>query len=155
MKFLDLNKIKNKPIIYYIIITIVSLVICIPLFQSGIHTGHDGDFHISRTLGTIEQIFNGESPYVVSRFSNNLGFGWNLFYPPVSTFMNVIFGLITNNVVIAMKLFIFFTFLISGISMFKMVKTIFKSNTAAILASIFYMIAPYRLLNSYTRLAVR
>ena len=32
---------------------------CIPLFKNGIHKGDDGDFHISRALGTLEQIRNG------------------------------------------------------------------------------------------------
>ena len=46
----------KKNIWYYFIIVVVSIIMCIPLFQQGIQTGHDGDFHISRTIGTIEQI---------------------------------------------------------------------------------------------------
>lgn len=149
-----MEKIKSKNIINYLIIIIVSLIMCIPLFQEGIHTGHDGDFHISRTIGTIEELKNGNSIFVVSRFSNNLGFGWNLFYPPISTFINVIFALLTGNVVIAMKFFIFITFIFSGISMYKLVKTLTNNNLSALIASLFYMIAPYRMLNAYTRLAV-
>lgn len=149
-----MEKIKFKSIINYLIIIIVSLVMCIPLFQEGIHTGHDGDFHISRTIGTIEELKNGNSIFVISRFSNNLGFGWNLFYPPISTFINVIFAFLTGNVVIAMKFFIFITFILSGISMYKLVKTLTKNNLSALIASLFYMLAPYRLLNAYTRLAV-
>ena len=149
-----MKKLKNKNFINYIIILLFSLVMCIPLFQSGIHTGHDGDFHISRTIGTLEQLSNGNSPFIVSRFSNNLGFAWNLFYPPVSTLINVFFAFLTGNVVTAMKIFIFITFLCSGFSMYKLVKTITNNNLASLIASIFYMIAPYRLLNAYTRLAV-
>lgn len=154
MKKFDIKNLKINPIFYYILIALFALFICIPLFQTGVHTGHDGDFHISRTIGTIEQIEQGNSPFVISRFSNNLGFGWNLFYPPVNTALNVIFALLTGDVVIAMKIFIFFTFAVSGFSMFAMVKKMFKSNLAALIASILYMFAPYRMLNAYTRLAV-
>lgn len=154
MKKFNIKNIKNKSYLYYLIILIVALIMCAPLFQEGIHTGHDGDFHISRTIGTIEELQNGNSPFIVSRFSNNLGFGWNLFYPPINTALNVIFAFLTGDVVIAIKVFIFFTFAVSGISMFTIVKKIFKSNTAALISSIIYMIAPYRLLNAYTRLAV-
>lgn len=154
MKKIDIKNIKINPIFYYILIAVFALLICMPLFQSGVHTGHDGDFHISRTIGTIEQIEEGNSPFIVSRFSNNLGFGWNLFYPPVNTALNVLFALITGDVVIAMKVFIFFTFAVSGFSMFAMVKKIFKSNLAGLIAAILYMFAPYRMLNAYTRLAV-
>lgn len=149
-----MKHLKNKSIIYYFIIIIIALIMCIPLFQAGIHTGHDGDFHISRTLGTIEQLKNGNSPFIISRFSNNLGLAWNLFYPPISTFINVILALITGNVIIAMKIFIFITFVFSGISMYKLVNTLTKNSIAALFAGIFYMVAPYRMLNTYTRLAV-
>ena len=134
---------KSKTFLCYLFIIIVALVMSIPLFQAGIHTGHDGDFHISRTIGTMEEIEHGNSPLVISRFSRNLGFAWNLFYPPVSTIINVFFGFLTNNVVLAMKIFIFITFLFSGITMYQLVKTISKSNLAALLAAILYMTAPY------------
>lgn len=149
-----MKKFKNDKIFYYLIILIISILMCIPLFQKGIHTGHDGDFHISRVVGTIEQLQQGNSTFVISRFSNELGFGWNLFYPPISTLINVIFAIITNDFILAMKLFIFCTFLFSGISMFQLVNAITENKMAAIFASILYVIAPYRLLNAYTRVAV-
>lgn len=149
-----MKKILSKNIIYYLIIIGVALIMCIPLFQEGIHTGDDGEFHISRTIGTIEQIENGESPFIVQRFSLGFGFPWNLFYPPVSTVINVVFAFLTNNVVTAMKIFIFLTFLLSGIAMYQLVRTISNNKFAAMLSAIFYMCAPYRMLNAYTRLAV-
>lgn len=57
-----MKQLKNKNIIYYLILIIIALIMCIPLFQPGIHTGHDGDFHISRTLGTIEQLKQRKQP---------------------------------------------------------------------------------------------
>lgn len=86
------KKILSKNIIYYLIIIGVALIMCIPLFQQGIHTGDDGEFHISRTIGTIEQITNGKNPFIIDRFSLGFGFPWNLFYPPVSTIINVVFA---------------------------------------------------------------
>lgn len=149
-----MKKLKENQILFYTIIIIIAIIMCIPLFKADVHTGHDGDFHISRTIGTIEQIKNGESPFVISRFSNNLGFGWNLFYPPISTITNIIFAILTNDVVIAMRIFIFCTFLFSGIFMFKFVSEISKNNVMALIASAIYMCAPYRMLNAYIRLAV-
>ena len=105
-----MKKITRKKFICYSIILITSIIMCIPLFQNGIHTGHDGEFHISRVFGTVEQIINGNSPFVISRFSNNLGFGWNLFYPPISTIITMIFSLLTNNIILGMKLFFIFYF---------------------------------------------
>ena len=109
---------------------------------------------MTRAFGTLEQIRNGNSIFVISRFSHNLGFAWNLFYPPVSTFITCLFELISGNINIGMKCFIFITYFLSGISMFKLVSDIYKDKKAALIASIIYMTAPYRMLNSYTRLAV-
>lgn len=149
-----MEKLKENKKIFYIIIIIVAIAMSIPLLNSGIDTGHDGDFHISRTIGTIEQILNGKSPFIISRYSNNLGFAWNLFYPPISTLINVIFATITNNVVIAMKLFIFCTFVFSGLFMFRFVSKISKNNVIALISACIYMCAPYRMLNAYMRVAV-
>lgn len=149
-----MKKNNKKSLSCYIVIFITAIIMCLPLFNSGIHTGHDGDFHISRTIGTIEQLLNGNSPFVISRFSNYLGFAWNLFYPPLTTIINVFFGLLTNNVVFAMKIFIFITFVASGISMYKLVYTLTNNKLASVFSSILYMSAPYRILNTYTRLAV-
>lgn len=144
----------KKKIICYTLILITAIIMCIPLFKNGIHTGDDGDFHISRALGTLEQIRNGNSPLVISRFSNNLGFGWKLFYPPISTYSIVLFTFLTNNVVIGMKIFLIFTFILSGISMFKLVNTLTENDKISLISSILYLIAPYRMLNAYNRVAV-
>ena len=144
--------INNK--IQYIIIAIVAVAISFPLFQNGISTGHDGDFHISRTIGTIEQINNSESPFVISRFSRNLGYAWNLFYPPITTIINVMLAFITGEFIVSMKIFIFITIIFSGITMYKLVYDISKNRLYAIISSIIYILVPYRILNTYIRLAV-
>ena len=145
---------KKKKLICYGIILVISILMCYPLFRESFFNSHDGDFHMSRAFGTLEQIRNGNSIFVISRFSHNLGFAWNLFYPPVSTFITCLFELISGNINIGMKCFIFITYFLSGISMFKLVSDIYKDKKAALIASIIYMTAPYRMLNSYTRLAV-
>lgn len=147
---------------YYVLIFLMAICLCIPLFQDGMYSSHDGEFHTSRALGTIEQLQNGESPFIIERFSNELGFAWNLFYPPVSTVITSVFGFILGNVVIGMKIFIFLTFFLSGFFMYRFIRTLTRNTwtdkkigyIAALLVSLFYMAAPYRMLNTYTRLAV-
>jgi len=149
-----MKKEKLNKVLPYFIILIVALLLSVPLMQKGIHTGDDGEFHISRTIGTIEQLKNHESPLIVSRFSNKLGFAWNLFYPPVTTIINVFFALLTGNVVTAMKIYAFITLLVSGIAMYEFVKNLTNNKLAAMFSAIIYMSAPYRMLNIYVRLAV-
>ena len=145
---------KKKKWICYGIILVVAILMCYPLFKDSFFNSHDGDFHMARSFGTLEQIKNGNSIFVIARYSHNLGFAWNLFYPPVSTFISAFFELLSGDVAIGMKCFIFLTYFLSGISMFKLVNDIYKDKKAAIIASVIYMTAPYRTLNTYTRLAV-
>lgn len=145
---------KKKKWICYGIILVVAILMCYPLFRDSFFNSHDGDFHMARSFGTLEQIKNGNSIFVIARYSHNLGFAWNLFYPPVSTFISAFFELLSGDVKVGMKCFIFLTYFLSGISMFKLVNDIYKDKKAAIIASIIYMTAPYRTLNTYTRLAV-
>ena len=145
---------KKKKWICYGIILVVAILMCYPLFGDSFFNSHDGDFHMARSFGTLEQIKNGNSIFVIARYSHNLGFAWNLFYPPVSTFISAFFELLSGDVAIGMKCFIFLTYFLSGLSMFKLVNDIYKDKKAAIIASVIYMTAPYRTLNTYTRLAV-
>lgn len=154
----------NPNLYCYFIILIVAICLCIPLFQNGMFDSQDGEFHAARAVGTIEQLINGESPFVISRFSNELGFGWNLFYPPVSTAIITLYTFLANHIVLGMKLFIFTTFLLSGIFMYHFINAITRNtrtenttkkiNLAALLASILYITAPYHIANTYIRLAV-
>ena len=47
---------KKKKWICYGIILVVAILMCYPLFGDSFFNSHDGDFHMARSFGTLEQI---------------------------------------------------------------------------------------------------
>lgn len=147
---------KNKKIIDYIILVIVGLILCIPLLNSKVDVySDDGIQHISRAFGTFASIKqNGIFPNVISSFSNNFGYSWNLFYGPLSTYAIIIINLICGNFIIAYKLFALLALILSGVFMYKFINSYTENSNAALLASILYMTFPYHLTDLYSRNAL-
>ena len=82
------------------------------------------------------------------------GYSWNIFYSPLTAFLPLIFKLIGASYVLCIKLFMFVCVFLSGYFMYLFTKKITKNNNIAILASIIYIIAPYRLTDMYIRNAL-
>lgn len=147
----------NRNVIDIGIIILVGLILGIPLLNSGLNVFvDDGIQHIARASGTYFSILeNGFfSGNVISAFSNNFGYSWNLFYGPLTTYGIIIFKFICNNFLSAYKLFVFICLVFSGITMHKFVLNITRNNNVAILAAILYMTFPYHLTDLYTRNAL-
>lgn len=147
---------KNDKTISYLIIILVSMYVCIPLFSKQMDISRDdGIQHIYRLIGTFSSIKEGNLfPVIISDFCNGFGYSWNLFYSPLTAYLTLIFKLFTNSFVICLKLFMFFTILLSGIYMYKLVYRISKSHKASVLSAIIYITAPYHLTDMYSRIAI-
>lgn len=147
---------KNKKIIDYIILIIVACILCIPLLQSNIDVyADDGIQHIARAFGTASSIKqNGIFPNIISSFTNNFGYSWNLFYGPLSAYSIIFINLICKNFIIAYKIFALIALILSGAFMYKFVNSYTENNNVALLASILYMTFPYHLTDLYTRNAL-
>jgi uncharacterized membrane protein len=150
-----MKKKMNEKIKCYIVIVILGLILGSPLLVKGLPITHDGIYHVTRAMGTVEAILEGQiPPLVTSSFANGFGYSWNLFYPPVSTYAIVILRIASSSYVNALKLLVILTIIFSGLTMFNMMKEITKSDKISLLSAILYMVAPYRLLDIYTRMAI-
>ena len=121
---------QNKKVLSYLIIFFVSVFLCIPLFSKYMDIARDdGIQHIARSFGTLSSIKqNGFFPNVISEFSDNFGYSWNLFYGPLTTYGIIIINFIVDNFIIAYKVFAFITLVLSGIFMYKFVNSYTKNN---------------------------
>ena len=152
-----LNKIlENKKIASYFGILFVSIFLCIPLFSKYMDIARDdGIQHICRLIGTWNTLKQGQVfPVIMSDFCNGFGYSWNLFYSPITAYVPLIFKLFTSSFVITLKLFMFVTIFLSGITMFQLVYNISKSYKAGVISAILYMCTPYHLTDLYNRIAV-
>lgn len=149
------TKFRKDNMISYIILILITLLICSPLIKDGFINAHDSTAHFSRNYGTITGLKNGEFlSAIVPNFCGGFGYSWNLFYPPLSTYINAIFYLITSNYIIAMKLTIILSVILSSIFMFKFIQNLTKNRNIALIVSILYITSIYFITDIYMRLAI-
>lgn len=147
---------KEKEIINYILIIIASIIISIPLANKNLNIYRDdGVQHICRIIGTEQTLADKQFlPMIMSNLCNNFGYSWNIFYSPLTAYMSVVFRIFNFSYVNCLKLCMFVIVLLSGITMYKFALRITKNKKLATLASIIYILAPYRITDMYTRTAL-
>ena len=152
----QLIRIMKKKIIDIIIIFILALIVSIPLASKDLDIYvDDGIQHIARLMGTYQTIAEGEfPPAIMSNFCNQFGYSWNIFYSPLTAYVPMIFRIFTNSYELILKLFILLLSFLTGIAMYEFVNKVTKNRYAGILAAALYMFAPYRLTDTYMRVAI-
>ena len=147
---------KEKEIINDILIIIASIIISIPLANKNLNIYRDdGIQHICRIIGTEQTLADKQFlPMIMSNLCNNFGYSWNIFYSPLTAYMSVVFRIFNFSYVNCLKLCMFVIVLLSGITMYKFTLRITKNKKLATLASIIYILAPYRITDMYIRTAL-
>ena len=145
------NKIKD-----YIIIFVFAIIISIPLLNENFNIYlDDGIQHIARLMGTYQSISEGQTiPVIMSKFCNDFGYSWNIFYSPFTAYIPLIFSIFTASFELMLKLFIILITFASGIAMYEFVTKVTKNRYAGLLSSVIYIFAPYRLTDMYMRMAI-
>ena len=138
------------------IIFIVSIFVCLPLLNKNCNIYiDDGIQHLCRLIGTEQTLVSKQFlPIIMSNFCNNFGYSWNIFYSPLTAYIPLIFRIFSFSFETCLKLFMFVVTVATGIAMYKFVIKITKNKNIAILASVLYIIAPYRITYMYVRMAL-
>lgn len=149
------KKLQRKSIDVIIIILVASFL-GIPLLLRNLDVYQDdGIQHIARAYGTFMSFKDGNFfPNVITSFTNNFGYSWNLFYGPISTYGVIFASLITNNFIVGYKIICYIAMILSGIFMYKFMHTLINNRDVALLSSVLYMTFPYHLTDLYTRNAL-
>ena len=149
------SKIKTK-LIDYIIILIFAIIVSIPMLNEDFNIySDDGIQHIARLMGTTQSIEEGQIiPVIMSNFCNGFGYSWNIFYSPLTAFLPLVFSIFTHSFELILKLFIILVAFLSGIAMYEFVNKISKNRYAGLMAAMVYIFAPYRLTDTYIRVAI-
>lgn len=147
---------KYRTIIDILVILFVAIILCYPHFISSLDVyTDDGIQHISRAFGTFESIKeNGLFTKIINSFSNGFGYSWDLFYGPITTIAIIIFKFISPSYIVAYKITTYVFYALSGIFMYKLVKSMLKNNNAGLLAAVLYLTFPYHLTDLFTRNAL-
>ena len=146
----------NKDICKYIILLIVTLILCVPMLSDKLNIYYDdGIQHIARAMGTEESIKNGTfMGNVINTFASSFGYSWNLFYGALSTFGIILCKGLTSSYIVGYKLFMGICLFLSGLTMYMLINKVTEKQDVALLAGILYLSFPYHLTDLYTRNAV-
>ena len=147
---------KHENLINILILLIATAFICLPLLSEHLNIGYDdGIQHIARLMGTYQSIMEKQDfPVIMSNFCNEFGYSWNIFYSPLTAYVPLIFKIFGASFSGCIKIFMFLTCFLSGISMYYFTKDVTKNKKMALIAGIFYIFAPYRLTDMYARNAL-
>lgn len=150
--FLRLS-VANKKILLGLIM--ISLFSSYPILSYYLYKGHDLQFHLLRIQGICDGILAGEFPVKIQpNWMGGYGYGVSVFYGDIFLYLPALFVLIGFQLQTAYKIFLVLVNILTCISSYYCFTKIFKSNKIGILASMLYVLAPYRLSNLYIRSAV-
>lgn len=150
-----IKQLKENKWIHYLIIIIIGICLSIPLNEIQIRDTHDGCLHMLRLIGTLDTIEIGQFPPLINQnYCSGSGYSMNLFYPPLVTYIPLLFKLIVPTYAMALKVYAGICIILSGITMYRFVYQATKNRGIALFSAIFYLIAPYKLANVYKRFAI-
>lgn len=138
---------------YYFLIVILSLLPFIFFFSSSLlpHT-HDGLMHLARIAAFFKSLKDWQIPV---RWAGDLNYGYGMplfnFMYPLPYFIASLFVSSGLGLVLAFKLTLFLSFILSGIFTFGFTKLLFGDLKKAFVVTIFYQFAPFRLVEVLIR----
>lgn len=138
-----------KYAVYYLVIILMA---SIPLFNNYLIRGHDIYFHLMRIEGLAQGLRAGEFPVRIQpAWYDGYGYAVSVFYSDLFLYPAALLRLLGISLQDAYKVYVVLcniaTTLISGYSFGK----IFRKREIGVFGSCLYTLAPYRLVNLYTR----
>jgi len=136
-------------------LTILSLIPFWQWFSPQIPLTHDILSHIYRLANFSPSLFQGN---LIPRWAGNLNLGYGhpvlMFLYPLSGYLGSIFTIFKLSFLNSVKLTFFITAPLSAWGMYLLIKQFTQNKKAAFLASLFYIFAPYHLVNLNVRAAI-
>ena len=144
-----------KKYLYLVIIILISFVSSVDLFKPGLPLTHDGQDHVARIANFYQNLSEGN---IIPRWAGNLNWGYGHpileFLYPLPSYFASLFHFIGFTLVDSVKLVFGISFVLSAITMYIFVKEFLNDRNAALLAGLFYIVAPYRFVDVYVRGAI-
>lgn len=138
-----------------LLITAAVIYSSIPSFRDNISDLYDTSFHISRLWNLASGLQSGQFPVRCAGYTYN-GYGaiTSIFYPDLFLYpfaLLLLIGMSTNYV---MQCIFISLNIVSAIAMYQCAKRIFNERWTAVIASVLYVLAIYRIDDVYVRCAL-
>ena len=144
---------ENKINYLFLIISIIIVSIPAIIKPNAITFGHDLWMHLYRIKGLVLNFTEFNIPYRINNYTfNSYGSQEPIFYPYLMLIIpSIIIKIFNISIISSLNATIILINTLSGIFMYKCVFNIYKNKTKALIASVFYILALYRVGNIYTR----
>lgn len=144
---------KSKWLFYIFLVIALTFFSFKSLIRPGYFPMHD-DMQPIRLLEIDKCFRDGQIP---CRWVPDLGFGYGyplyIYYPPLAYYFMEIFHLLGFSILASIKIEFILTFIFSGLAMFLLARSLW-GNLGGLISAIFYVYAPYRATDVYSRGAV-
>ena len=133
---------------YLLIILLFSLLFFIWIPR--LHIGDDTIFHTSNIIANAktETILPHK---ILPLIENNLGYGTNIFYPPLPHLVGSYIYRIINNIEVTMIILQFLSIFLAGITMYYYIKITSNNKNQAFIAALIYLSSPYLFTDVFPR----
>lgn len=137
----------------FLLLTILPLIVLRQWFLPGLPQTHDAEAHISRSAVFAKSLKEGN---ILPRWGGSLNWTYGtpviMFLYPGLPYVSALINLITNWTFIDIyKLLMVVTYVLSGWFWFGWIRSLKFSFSVALVSSLFYLLAPYRLVNIFVR----
>lgn len=156
MKTKKKNYLNNK-IVITIVLIIITAIACMPLFLGGIegHFGQDLGFHLNRIEGLVTELKAGHFPVrMESYWMDGYGYPVSVYYGDILLYIPALLRILGMGVVSAYKCYVFLITYATALATYYCFKKITGRIDIAMICSLIYTLASYRLVNVYIRGAV-
>ncbi|MDP2638355.1 MAG: 6-pyruvoyl-tetrahydropterin synthase-related protein [Candidatus Levybacteria bacterium] len=144
-----------KKYIFLIIFVLISIIPILDLFKSGLPLTHDGQDHVARIANFYQNLSEGN---LIPRWAGNLNWGYGHpileFLYPLPSYIASFFHFLGFSLVDSVKLVFGIAFILSGLTMYLLVRELLEDKMVAFFSGLLYIIAPYRFVDLYVRGAI-
>ena len=144
---------KRNIVLFLILMTVISSITL--FFIPNMSRGHDLSFHLSRISAIKDNMkFGIIGGYIYPNYLDGYGYGNPLFYPDIFLYIPAFLAYCGLSVITSYKIFLIIINFFSILTMYITVKGITKNKKSALVSSMLYGFAAYRLVDMFTRAAL-
>lgn len=144
----------KKELSHFQIVTIASLLPVVSILRPGVYESGDFTIHIYEAMSFFDNLYQGN---LIPRWGGELnatyGYPVFLFAYPLPNYLISLPHFIGISFIASLKMFLILSFIGSGIAMFYFMKR-YAGKTAGVVSAIFYLYAPYHLIDLHFRVAI-
>ncbi len=149
------SNMKKSHWFYLLLILLFSIFGMKALLHPGLFTAHDIWHQVARIYHYQKALSEGQiPPYWINSMAN--GYGYPLFFfsynlPWISGFPLLKLGL---DIATTLKILFFISFLLSGVTMYLFISSVFKNKIAGLVSAILYLWAPFHFLSIFVSASI-